>query len=136
VRSATGWLVVCLIAVSIVAACSSSDPARSAAERFVDAYYVEINLPRARDESVGLARAKVEDQIRLLGEQPVAEASSRPSVHYTFLEQQAGDAERDRRGFLFELMISLGGDALTRRALVTVRNDGDGWRAANFQEID
>ena len=68
--------------------------------------------------------------------QQIVEPASRPSVHYRFLEQQAVGAERDRRGFLFELMISLGGDALTRRALVTVRQDGDAWHAANFQEMD
>jgi hypothetical protein len=103
----------------------------------MDAYYVEIDLPRARDEAVGLARAKVEEQMKLLSGQAVAEAASRPSIHYRFLEQQAADRERDRRGYLFELTISLdGGNQIQQRALVTVRQEGGGWHAANFQEID
>ncbi|HZR82517.1 MAG TPA: hypothetical protein VFD92_15590 [Candidatus Binatia bacterium] len=102
----------------------------------MDAYYVEIDLPRARDEAVGLARAKVEDEIRLLAGQPIAEAGSRPTVHYRFLDQDA-EHDGDRRGFLFELTIGLdGGDQLQRRALVTVREEEGRWHAANFQEID
>jgi hypothetical protein len=132
---AQAWMLAWM-GIAIAAACSHDDPGRAAAERFVDAYYVEIDLPRARDEAVGLARAKVEDQIRLLAGEPAIEASARPSVHYRFLEQQKKGAERDRRGFLFEITISLGGDALTRRALITVRDEGGAWRAANFQEID
>lgn len=125
-----------LLCAAFAAACSHGDPGRSAAERFLDAYYVEIDLPRARDEAVGLARAKVDEQLALLAGQVAPDAASRPAVHYRFLEQQ-GDTQRDRRGYLFELQISLDrGDQVTRRALVTVREDSGSWHAANFQEMD
>ena len=126
------------IATALLAlACSKPDPARVAAERFVDAYYVEIDLPRAREEAVGLARAKVDGQIELLAGQGIADAASRPSVHYRFLERQGGGDERDRRGYVYELTITLdGGEQIQRRALVTVREEANAWRAANFQELD
>ncbi len=116
-------------------ACSSGDPARGAAERFIDAYYVEIDLPRARDAAIGLARAKVEEQLRLVTGQVALEAASRPTVYYRFVEQQQ-EPQHDRRGLLYELTLTLGTDQATRRALVTLRREGDAWRVANFQEID
>lgn len=121
--------------VVVLAGCSSDDPARAAAERFVDRYYVEIDLARAHDEALGLARAKVEREMKLLeGVQP-AEESSRPRVHYRFVEQQ--EPGRDRRGFIYELTISFdGGDQIQRRALVTVGEESGAWHAVNFQEMD
>ena len=117
--------------------CSHGDAGRTAAERFVDAYYVEIDLSRARDEAVGLARAKVEDQMKLLSGQAMPDPASRPSVHYRFLEQDQAARANDRRGYLFELTISFdGGEQIHRRALVTVAQESDAWHAANFQEID
>lgn len=128
-----GVLVAALIASA--AACTSDDPARAAAERFVDQYYVEIDLPGAREESTGLARAKVEKEIALLQGQAPAEDAVRPRIHYRFLEQQ--EPGRDRRGFVYELTISFdGGEQFQRRALVTVREDEGVWRAVNFQELD
>jgi hypothetical protein len=127
--------IVLLVVSATTAGCASDDPARAAAERFVDRYYVEIDLPAARAEAVGLAREKVDKQIKLLTGVSAPESGSRPTVHYRFLEQQA-DADRDRRGFLYELTITFEGDQATRKALVTVRQEDGSWHAANFQEID
>lgn len=124
-----------LALLALAPGCTSDDPARAAAERFVDQYYVEIDLPGAREESVGLARAKVERELSLIQGQPPPEDALRPRIHYRFLEQQ--DSDRDRRGFLYELTISFdGGEQLQRRALVTVREEDGAWRAVNFQELD
>lgn len=135
-RSPGAVAALCAVLAMSAPACSHSDPARGGAERFVDAYYVEIDLPRARDEAVGLARAKVDDELKLLTGQEAPEGGVRPTVHYRLVEAQ-GEGERDRRGFVFELSIHTdSGDELTRRVLVTVREEGGAWRAANFQEID
>jgi hypothetical protein len=124
-----------VLLLALAPSCTSDDPARAAAERFVDQYYVEIDLPGARDEAVGLARSKVEREIKLIQGQPPPEEALRPRIHYRFLEQQ--ESERDRRGFLYELTISFdGGEQLQRRALVTVREEESGWHAVNFQELD
>ncbi|MEW6268875.1 MAG: hypothetical protein AB1689_06205 [Thermodesulfobacteriota bacterium] len=135
-RLARGAGVAAAAAVALWAAgCTSDDPARAAAERFVDHYYVEIDLPKAREQAVGLAREKVERSMKLLEGMEPAEEAVRPRVHYRFLEQQ--DSSRDRRGFLYELTITFdGGEQAQRRALVTVREDGGVWHAANFQEFE
>jgi len=124
-----------LVLFATFASCTSDDPARAAAERFVDAYYVEIDLPEAREEAAGLARAKVERNMKLIEGMAPPEDIARPRVHYRFLEQQ--DSSRGRRGFLYELTISFdGGDQVQRRTVVTVGEEGGAWHAVNFQEID
>ncbi|MEI8360384.1 MAG: hypothetical protein WCH13_18105 [Deltaproteobacteria bacterium] len=136
-RRLPGRILLSLASVLLVAqGCSRGDPVRSGAEHFVDAYYVEVNLPRARDEAVGLARSKIEDQIKLLAGQGPPDSGARPTIHYKLLQSQ-DEAQHDRRGFLFELSIHLdGGETLARRSLVTMREEGGAWRVANFQEID
>lgn len=131
-RSVIAFVVLLLASL---AGCTSDDPARAAAERFVDRYYVEIDLARAHQEAVGLARAKVEHEMKLLEGVKPAEESSRPRVHYRFVEQQ--EPGRDRRGFIYELTISFeAGEQLQRKALVTVGEEDGAWHAVNFQEID
>jgi len=127
--------VAALALLAVVSGCTSDDPARAAAERFVDRYYVEIDLTGARDEAAGLARAKVEREMKLLEGITPPEDSARPRIHYRFLEQQ--EPGRDRRGFVYELTISFErGDHVQRRALVTVGQEDGAWRAVNFQELD
>lgn len=134
-RDRRAVVAVAVLLALVVTGCSSDDPARAAAERFVDHYYVEIDLTGAREEASGLARAKVEREMKLLEGVTPPEESSRPRVHYRFLEQE--EPGRDRRGFIYELTISFdGGDQVQRRTLVTVGREEGGWRAVNFQEID
>jgi hypothetical protein len=128
-------VIAALLLLAALAGCTSDDPARAAAERFVDQYYVEIDLTGAHEESTGLARAKVEREMKLLEGVQAAEESSRPRVHYRFLEQQ--QPGRDRRGFVYELTITFdGGDQIQRKTLVTVGEAEGAWHAVNFQEID
>jgi hypothetical protein len=122
-------------AALVFVSCTQSDPARAAAERFVDKYYVEIDLPAARDQAMGVGRAKIEKEMRLLEGVAAPESDAKPSVYYRFLAHKEGSTA-DRQGFLFELTISLAGTQITRRALVTMRREGEAWRAANFEELD
>jgi len=122
-----------LLGLVAAAACSQSNPARDGADRFVDSYYVEIDLPRAKENAIGLARAKVERQIELLKGVERPESESKPTVYYRLLEERHGE----RPGFVYELTISLGGgETVKRRALVIVREEAGAWRAANFEELD
>ena len=122
--------------MAIVAACAHGDPARAAAERFLDRHYVEIDLPKARDETVGLARAKIDEEMRLTDGQEAPEVESKPSVHYRLIERQQNPGS-DRNGYLYEATISFdGGIQLKRRVFVTVRLEDGAWHVANFQETD
>jgi hypothetical protein len=115
--------------------CQSSDPARAGAERFMDRYYVEIDLPAAREETVGIAREKIEHEMELLEGIDAPESGAKPTVHYRFLAGHEGSSAH-RQGFVYELTILVAGQELTRRALVTVQEEAGSWRAANFEELD
>ncbi|MBM4269577.1 MAG: hypothetical protein FJ144_23735 [Deltaproteobacteria bacterium] len=124
------------ILASVGGGCTSGDPARTGAERFLDRYYVEIDLPAAREESVGVARAKIDHEMELLRGIAAPESGAKPTVHYRFVKQHDG-ATVQRQGFVYELTISLtGGPQILRRALVTVQQEGADWRTANFEELD
>jgi hypothetical protein len=120
-------------ALLAAASCTDENPARAGADRFVDSYYVEIDLPRARENAVGLARAKVEREIELLKGVEGPESDAKPTVYYRLLEERGGD----RPGFVYELTISFGGgETVKRRTLVIVREEAGTWRAVNFEELD
>jgi hypothetical protein len=118
-----------------VAACrpDASTP-RGAAERFLDAHYVRIDLSAARELATGLARHKVEDEIRLVGGQEIDDSTRKPTIHYTLLEERPdGDAAVN---FLYRADITVeDADRFERRWLVTVRREDAAWRVANYQEL-
>ena len=61
-----------LVLASVVLGCRP-DPStpRGTAERFLDAHFVHIDLPAALEFTAGLARHKVEDEIRLVAGQAI-----------------------------------------------------------------
>lgn len=119
----------------VPAACRPDpDSARGVAEHFLDAHYVRMDLPAARDLAEGAARAKVEQEIALVGEQRIDESTRVPSVTYRLRREESGGT--DAVMFLYEARIRPpGADAFSRRWLVTVRRrPGRGWRVTNFVE--
>lgn len=115
--------------------CTPEDPARLGAERFIDQYYVRIDLPAAREEADGFAVAKLEREMELLEGIDAPESGGKPQVNYRFLTERPGHSA-GHRGFLYELTITFAGGQVVRRALVTVAEANGAWRAVNFQEID
>ena len=107
---------------------------RGAAERFLDAHYVRIDLPAALEVTSGLARHKVEDEIRLVQGQEIDDSTRKPTVHYRLLEEHPdGDHAVN---YLFRANITVeDADGFERRWLVTVRREESGWRVTNYQEL-
>ena len=136
-RARHTWKVLFLLAVLLPgSACAPSDPARAAAQAFIDRYYVEIDLPAAYPYAVGLARPKLEREQELLDGIDAPENSGKPSVSYRFVREHPGSTP-GHRGFLYELTIRFAsGAAVVRKTLVTVRDESGVWRVANFEEID
>jgi hypothetical protein len=127
--------VLLVLAAPLVVGCrpDASTP-RGAAERFLDAHYVRIDLPAARELTTGLARHKVEDEIRLVGAQEIDDSTRKPTIHYTLLEEHP-DGEQ-AVNYLYRADITVeDADRFERRWLVTVRRDDTGWRVTNYQEL-
>ena len=109
--------------------------AQGVADEFVDQHYVNIDLPRARDYSVGLARDKIDDEIRLTSGQAIDASTRKPKVHYQLLETK--QESEGRVSFFYKGTIEVeDAPEFTRRWLVVARKEGDGWRVSNFTEYD
>jgi hypothetical protein len=129
-------IAVCLVLAALAFACGRDlKTAQGVADEFVDQHYVNIDLKRAREYSVGLARDKIDDEIRLTRGQAIDAATRKPKVHYELIEKkQESDA---RISFFYKGTIEVeDAPGFTRRWLVVARREGDGWRVSNFTEYD
>ena len=124
----------------VVAAASAgcrADPstARGTAERFLDAHYVEIDLPTALPYTSGVARHKVESEMELVKGVPIDDTTFKPVVRYSLAEEHP-DGEGGTK-FLYKARILVdGGEGFDRRWLVTVRHESEGFRVTNYQEFN
>ena len=126
-----------VIALLVVAACrSTGNTPRAAAERFLDEHYVHINLEAAKQQTVGVARYKVEEEQRLVGDQQIDASTRRPRVGYSLVEQR--DEADDRVAILYNATVHFDdGGTTALRWLITVRREPDGaWKVSNYQEFE
>ena len=129
-RSRIALPVAALIALAIPG-CASSDPRQAAAERFIDELYIKIDQPAARQLAVGLAAAKIDEEIRLKDGQAIDETTRQPSVHYGFVRTDGG--EGDTAALVYDLHIAPdGADAFTRRLVLSLRREDGSWKIANY----
>src|SRR6266480_3255583 len=113
-----------VLSALLVAGCrAAANTPRGTAERFLDAHYVRIDLPAALEFTSGVARQKVETELRLVQGQAIDETTRKPSVHYRLLEEHPDGAAAVRylyRGSIaIELRLRL--LPLVRRRLVVDR---------------
>ena len=127
-------LAFCLSAMLVAGCGRDLRTAQGVAEEFVDQHYVNINLRKAKEYAVGLARQKIDDEIRLTAGQVIDASTRKPKIHYELLETKEAEG---RVSFLYEGTIQAE-DApdFTRRWLVVARKEGDQWRVSNFTESD
>jgi len=123
-----------LLAVAAGACGRDLRTAQGVADEFVDHHYVHIDLQKAKEFTVGLAQAKINEEIRLTAGHKIDASTQKPTVNYKLLEKKDGDK---RASFLYEGTIrSDDGTSFTRKWLVTARKEGDQWRVSNFTESD
>jgi len=135
-RRATIVSLVLRVALLLAVGCRA-DPAtpRGTAELFLDAHYVRIDLPAALELTSGVARHKIEDEIRLIAGQLIDEATRKPTVHYRLLEEHP-DGEQ-AVNYIYRGRIAVeDADTFERRWMVTVRFGDGGWRVTNYQEFE
>jgi len=133
-RTLAAAAIAALVAATSVACRSDPATPRGTAERFLDAHYVEIDLPAALPWTSGVARQKVEREIELVKGVEIDEATMKPIVRYAFLEERA-DPDGGTK-LLYRGKIAVAGeDGFERRWLVTVRREPEGLRVTNYQEL-
>lgn len=126
-------LIVLLLSLS---ACGPDVPnARSVAEKFLDAHYVMIDLPLAKTYATGLALKRVEEEIRLTEGQQIDASTRKPRVYYRLLEEKPRGEKS--LSFLYEATFSVdGAGQFVKKVLLTLRQEAEGWRVANYSEFD
>jgi hypothetical protein len=123
-----------LVAATSAGCRADASTARGTAERFLDAHYVEIDLPQALPYTSGLARKKVEEELELTKGQAIDETTMKPIVRYTFLEEHPDESGGSRFLYRGKIVVD-GSDGFERKWLVTVRHEAAGYRVTNYQEI-
>jgi hypothetical protein len=132
-----GAPIVALLAVAALVGChGAGDSPRAAAERFLDAHYVNIDLEAAKQYSVGVARFKVEEEQRLVGDQQIDASTRRPHVSYRMAEQR--DETGEGVALVYDATLRFDdGETTALHWLITTRRDTDGtWKVSNYQEYE
>jgi hypothetical protein len=120
---------------SVVAAgCHPANSARGVVDRFIDQYYVAIDLKAAEPFCTGLALDKLHKEIQLIGNQKIDANTRKPVVHYKLTAER--DAT-DHIEFLFRATIDVPeGGTFNRNWLITARKDTDTWKVSNFDDYE
>jgi len=126
---------VAILGLFVAAACGNDlNTPQGIAQEFVDHHYVKIDLQKAKQYTVSVAQAKIDEEIRLTGGQANDASTQKPRVNYTLLDKKEGD---QRSTYLFEGKIqSDDGTSFTRKWSIATRKEGNGWRVSNFTESD
>ena len=120
---------------SIVATgCHPANSARGVVDRFIDQYYVAIDLKAAEPFCTGLALDKLHHEMQLVGNQRIDENTRKPVVHYKLTAERDG---ADHIEFLFRATIDVpDGGTFNRNWLITARRDADTWKVSNFDDYE
>jgi len=130
----TSRCLILLLSLSLAACRPDERTSQGTAERFVDEYYVQINLDAAKALCAGLATKKLEEEQRLVAGQQIDASTHKPTVRYKLLDKKE---EGDRPTFVFEGRIQVDNDdAIVRKWIITTRREGDVWKVSNFEEFD
>ena len=78
-----------VLALFLISACGNDlNTAQGIAEEFVDHHYVKIDLQKAKQYTVSVAQAKIDEEIRLTKGQAIDASTQKPRVNYTLLEKK------------------------------------------------
>jgi hypothetical protein len=129
------WRIATWAVLLVVAACRP-DPAspRGAAERFLDAHYVAIDLAAALPLTTGLAQTKIHHEAALIGDEKIDAATRKPQVWYRLLDERPLEDGGVQLAYLGTVSPE-GMERFERRWLVTVREQPGGWIVSNYEEL-
>jgi hypothetical protein len=128
------FLFIAAFASMVATGCHPANSARGVADRFVDQYYVAIDLKAAEPFCTGLALDKIHREMQLIGNQKIDANTNKPTVHYKLKAER--DAP-DHIQFLFRATIEVpDGGSFNRNFLITARKTGDTWKVSNFDDYE
>ena len=129
-----GIVFIAAFASIVATGCHPANSARGVADRFVDQYYVAIDLKAAEPFCTGLALDKLDHEIQMIGGQKIDANTHKPTVHYKLTAER--DAA-DHVEFLFRATIDVpDGGTFHRNLLVTARTAAGTWKVSNFEDYE
>jgi hypothetical protein len=130
------------LAVALIAGCGDKAPADEpgdVADRFVDLYFVEIDQQRLLPITSGVARQRIEDELREVAAVRATgytAGAAKPRVFYERTMLQTDDTAGRARA-VYDIRIKHGDDETRRHALISLSNrDGKNWTVASFAVQD
>jgi hypothetical protein len=100
----------------------------------MEAYYVAADLGGSLKLAEGLAAKKIQDQQQLTKGESGPQTTQGRRVGYTRIERNTLDG---KLFFRYEVRIDVqGAGVLTRKTLLAMGEEPNGWRVTNFTETD
>lgn len=123
-----------LAAVLLFAGCQPANTPRAVVDRFIEAYYIAINLKSSERWCTGLALAKLHQEEALTKGQVIDDETRKPTVHYKLQDERDGP---DRVMYLFLATIDVpDGGSFDKKWMITARKEGQVWKVSNYSEYD
>lgn len=123
----------CLIVLLFVGCRSEADPA-VVADRFVDAYYIEFDFPRAKTYAVGGALERLERELALVDAARQRTEITRAKARVYYEEPERRLVGEDMFHATYPLEIREGHQVLSRQAVVMVGKKDGVWKVVQFRE--
>jgi hypothetical protein len=116
--------------------CSPSNSAQGVADRFVQAYYVQIDQAQALEFTTGLARERLRQELQQVA--PLRRGSNleqaRPKMSYTLVRTQL---EGRQVLVVYDLTITPPQvKPILKKILIITEQLGEQWKVINFAETD
>jgi transposase len=125
-----------LCIVLAILGCSRSDSAQGVADRFVQAYYVQIDQAQALEFTTGLARERLQQELQLVASLRRGSSleQARPKVSYSLARTQSAGQQVL---VVYDLTITPPQvKPILKKILIITEQFGEQWKVINFAETD
>jgi hypothetical protein len=131
-----GRIVISLVIAFAVASCARQNSPESTGDRFVEAYYVQIDQAQAAEFAAGLARERLQAELQKVMQLRRHDtlAQARPQVSYALARAQP---EGRQVLLTYDLTIRPSQVApILKKILLIMEPVGEQWKVVNFTEAD
>ena len=114
-----------------MSACAKQPASEQVAKKFMEAYYVRIDLKGADQLSMGLAKEKLDHQIQLLDGQGLGKSADIPNVDINLVSTPSNTP--DETTFIYQVIPHVA-DVGKRSVFVKLRKEDGQWKVSQFIE--
>lgn len=130
------WICTGVFVVLALVGCTRPNTPEGVAERFVEAYYVQIDQTRALEFTAALARDKLQRELQLVAQarRGGSVEQARPKIEYTRTQSRPDGRQVF---FIYALTIKPTHVApMLTQVMISTEQIGEHWRVINFTELD